>query len=279
MQRARGRGACRRGAAYPSEEEGPAADEEGHYGAARSTGGRVLLAAYRRRAAGPSTWPEYKQAHASGETNAELLVLCRRRRRVEGSLRSAQFDGLCGGAGRPGPQATGSAAGAAHARRALCKRAGTGAGAFQRVRGLGRRPGLDRGGGAGASARAGARVCRGPLRSVRSDGQHAGARRGLGARAPGAGRGPVRPRCPVPSTPSRRVDGVWYTFNTDEHTLTRSLRRAPATKLKFKKRRPARATANRGAPSRSTCAPSSAACKCGKLKADHIGPDLKCPPC
>jgi hypothetical protein len=20
-------------------------------------------------------------------------------------------------------------------------------------------------------------------------------------------------------------------------------------------------------------------CKCGKLKADHIGPDLKCPPC
>ena len=25
---------------------------------------------------GPSTWPEYKQAHASGETNAELLVYC-----------------------------------------------------------------------------------------------------------------------------------------------------------------------------------------------------------
>ena len=62
-------------------------------------------------------------------------------------------------------------------------------------------------------------VCRGPLRSLRSDRQHAGARRGVGARAPGARRGPVRPRCPVPSTPSRRVDGVWAT-NAPSHRFT-----------------------------------------------------------
>ena len=165
---------------------------------------------------GPSTWPEYKQAHSAGETNAELLVYCAD---VADEWKAAQeVPNLMAYVEAPeaGPQAAGSAAGAAHARRALCKRAGTGAGAFQRVRGPGRRPDSMRGRGAGASARAGARVCRGPLRSLRSDRQHAGARRGLGARAPGAGRGPVRPRCPVPSTPSRRVDGVWAT-NTPSH--------------------------------------------------------------
>ncbi len=201
-------------------------------------------------------------------------LLCRRRRRVEGGLRSAPADGLCGGAGRPGPQATKAAACTPHAGRALCKRAGTGAGAFQRVRGLGRRPGLDRGRRAGASARAGARVCRGPLRSLRSDRQHAGARRGVGARAPGAGRGPVRPRCPVPSTPSRRVDGVWAT-NTPSHC---SLHRAPATKLKFKKRA-GPGDGEAGTFKIDIMAAVFGSCKCGKLKAEHIGPELKCPPC
>ena len=55
---------------------------------------------------------------------------------------------------------------------------------------LGRRPGLHCRGGAGAPARTRARVGRSPVRSLRPDRQYARARRGVGARAPGAGRRP-----------------------------------------------------------------------------------------
>ena len=53
-------------------------------------------------------------------------------------------------------------------------------------------------------------------------------------------------------------------------TLTRS--RAPATK-----RRPGDGEA--GTFKIDIMAAVFGSCKCGKLKADHIGPDLKCPPC
>ena len=135
---------------------------------------------------GPSTWAEYKQAHAAGETNAELLVCVDVADEWKAASEVPNLMAYVEAPDAPAP-ATKAAACTPHARRALCKRAGTGAGAFQRIRGLGRRPGLDRGG-AGASARAGARICRGPL-GVRSDGQHAGARRGVGAcprRGPGS---------------------------------------------------------------------------------------------
>mmetsp|Transcript_23192 Transcript_23192/g.71334 ORF Transcript_23192/g.71334 Transcript_23192/m.71334 type:complete len:942 (+) Transcript_23192:1805-4630(+) len=63
-----------------------------------------------------------------------------------------------------------------------------------------------------------------------------------------------------------------------EHTLTRSLRRAPATKLKFKKRA-GPGDGEAGTFKIDIMAAVFGSCKCGKLKADHIGPDLKCPPC
>ena len=61
-----------------------------------------------------------------------------------------------------------------------------------------------------------------------------------------------------------------------ERTLTRLLHRAPATKLKFKKRA---GDGEAGTFKIDIMAAVFGSCKCGKLKADHIGPDLKCPPC
>ena len=51
---------------------------------------------------------------------------------------------------------------------------------------------------------------------------------------------------------------------------------APATKLKFKKRA---GDGEAGTFKIDIMAAVFGSCKCGKLKADHIGPDLKCPPC
>ena len=70
---------------------------------------------------------------------------------------------------------------------------------------------------------------------------------------------------------ARRVDGVWA-------TNTRLLHRAPATKLKFKKRA-GPGDGEAGTFKIDIMAAVFGSCKCGKLKADHIGPELKCPPC
>ena len=51
---------------------------------------------------------------------------------------------------------------------------------------------------------------------------------------------------------------------------------APATKLKFKKRA---GDGEAGTFKIDIMAAVFGSCKCGKLKADHIGPELKCPPC
>ena len=53
---------------------------------------------------------------------------------------------------------------------------------------------------------------------------------------------------------------------------------APATKLKFKKRA-GPGDGEAGTFKIDIMAAVFGSCKCGKLKADHIGPDLKCPPC
>ena len=65
---------------------------------------------------------------------------------------------------------------------------------------------------------------------------------------------------------------------TRHRRVTRSLRRAPATKLKFKKRA-GPGDGEAGTFKIDIMAAVFGSCKCGKLKADHIGPELKCPPC
>ena len=62
------------------------------------------------------------------------------------------------------------------------------------------------------------------------------------------------------------------------HPHTGLLHRAPATKLKFKKRA-GPGDGEAGTFKIDIMAAVFGSCKCGKLKADHIGPDLKCPPC
>ena len=169
---------------------------------------------------GPSTWPEYKQAHASGETNAELLVYCAD---VADEWKAAQEvpnlmayveapDAPAPKPPKPPPVPRMLAVPSARAKnRSRSLPASSRPGTATRTRSWPRRRRL--------SPSRSPRGCRGPLRSVRSDRQHAGARRGVGARAPGgARRGPVRSRCPVPSTPSRRVASMASGPRTHPHT-------------------------------------------------------------
>ena len=74
---------------------------------------------------GPSTWKEYKQAHASGETNAELLVYCAD---VADEWKAASevpnLMAYVEAPDAPAPKPPKPPARAAHAGRARCKRAG-----------------------------------------------------------------------------------------------------------------------------------------------------------
>ena len=189
---------------------------------------------------GPSTWKEYKQAHASGETNAELLVYCAD---VADEWKAAQevpqLMAYVEAPDAPAPKPP-------------------------------KPPPVPR--------MLAVPAAREPEPEPASEFEAwDGDPDSIVAAAPAP-----QPE-PEPASAEVRSEVSDLTDNTPAPVAASApvrqapvVAQAPATKLKFKKRA---GDDQAGTFKIDIMAAVFGSCKCGKLKADHIGPDLKCPPC
>ena len=224
---------------------------------------------------GPSTWPEYKQAHSAGETNAELLVYCAD---VADEWKAAsEVPNLMAYVEAPDAPAPKPPKPPPVPRMLAVPSA--------------REPEPEPEPSSEFEAWDGdpdSIVAAAPAPQPEPEPASAEVRSEVSdltdnTPAPVAASAPVR-QAPVVAQfdpgvrclPRRR--GASMASGPRTHPHTGLLRRAPATKLKFKKRA-GPGDGEAGTFKIDIMAAVFGSCKCGKLKADHIGPDLKCPPC